>query len=73
MRGPNEWHIRARSWEVDPAHIDSLRRTGDDNSPDARAERLRARREAVAEEFRLALAGDPERVQTLRPHCARPC
>ena len=70
MRGPNEWDIRARSWEVDPAqalaYVDSLRRTGDGNSPDARAERLRARREAVAEEFRVALAGDPERVQTLQ-------
>jgi pyruvate,water dikinase len=69
MRGPNEWDIRARSWEVDPAqalaHVDSLRRTGDDNSPDARAERLRARRGAVAEEFRVALAGDPQRLQTL--------
>ena len=69
MRGPNEWDIRARSWEVDPvqalAHVDSLRRTGDDNSPDTRAERLRARREAVAEEFRAALAGDPEKLQTL--------
>jgi pyruvate,water dikinase len=69
MRGPNEWDIRARSWEVDPAqalaHVDSLRRTGDDNSPDARAERLRARREAVAQEFRTALAGDAERLQTL--------
>ena len=69
MRGPNEWDIRARSWEVDPvqalAHVDSLRRTGDDNCPDTRAERLRARREAVAEEFRVALAGDPEKRQTL--------
>jgi pyruvate,water dikinase len=69
MRGPNEWDIRARSWEVDPdqalGHVDSLRRTGDDNSPDARAERLRARRQAVAEEFRAALGGDPERLQTL--------
>jgi rifampicin phosphotransferase len=69
MRGPNEWDIRARSWEVDPvqalAHVDSLRRTSDDNSPDARAGRLRARREAVAEEFRVALAGDPGKLQTL--------
>jgi rifampicin phosphotransferase len=69
MRGPNEWDIRARSWEVDPvqalAHVDSLRRTSDDNSPDIRAGRLHARREAVAEEFRAALAGDPERLQTL--------
>ena len=69
MRGPNEWDIRARSWEVDPgqalAHVDSLRRTGDDNSPDTRAERLRARREAVAEEFRAALADDPDKLQTL--------
>ena len=70
MRGPNEWDIRARSWDVDPAqalaHVDSLRRTGDDNSPDARAERLRARRDAVTEEFRAALAGDPEKLQTLQ-------
>jgi len=67
MRGPNEWDIRARSWEADPvqalAHVDSLRRSPDDGSPSGRAARLAARREAVAAEIR-ALLGDPEKVQT---------
>jgi phosphohistidine swiveling domain-containing protein len=69
MRGPNEWDIRAVSWEADPgqvlAHVDTLRHSGDENSPELRAARLRALREQVADEFRAALAGQPDKLGTL--------
>jgi rifampicin phosphotransferase len=69
MRGPNEWDIRARSWDADPvqalAHVDSLRASPDDGSPQARAARLSARRMAVADELRGLLAGDDEALGTL--------
>ncbi len=69
MRGPNEWDIRARSWDVDPlqalAHVDALRHSPDDGSPKARARRLTARRLAAAEELRQALAGDQDRLARL--------
>lgn len=69
MRGPNEWDIRARSWDADPvqalAHVDTLRHSTDDGSPAARAQRLTARRQAAAEELRQALAGQEDKLATL--------
>ncbi len=69
MRGPNEWDIRARSWDADPvqalAHVDSLRRSPDEGSPQIRAERLAARRREVADELRGLLAGNEEALGTL--------
>ena len=69
MRGPNEWDVRARSWDADPvqalAHVDTLRHSGDDGSPAARAERLAARRQEAAQELRQALDGDPDALATL--------
>jgi rifampicin phosphotransferase len=69
MRGPNEWDIRARSWDADPvqalAHVDSLRASPDDGSPQARATRLSGRRKAVADELRALLAADGEALGTL--------
>jgi len=69
MRGPNEWDIRARSWDADPiqalAHVDSLRRSPDEGSPQARAVRLSARRQEVADELRGLLAGNEEALGTL--------
>lgn len=69
MRGPNEWDIRARSWDADPlqalAHVDTLRHSPDDGSPQVRAERLSARRKQVADELRQALAGDDDKQMTL--------
>ena len=69
MRGPNEWDIRARSWDVAPvqalAHVDTLRHSGDEGSPKARADRLTARRQAAAQELREALHGDEEKLATL--------
>jgi pyruvate,water dikinase len=69
MRGPNEWDIRARSWDADPvqalAHVDSLRQSPDEGSPEARAARLSARRRQVADELRALLAGDDEALGSL--------
>ena len=69
MRGPNEWDVRARSWDADPvqalAHVDTLRHSGDEGSPRARAERLTARRRDAVEELRQALDGDSERLATM--------
>jgi rifampicin phosphotransferase len=67
QRGPNEWDIRAISWEAGPqqalALIDSMRHTPDDNSPDARHGRLSEKRQATAERIRQALAGDETKLQ----------
>jgi len=69
MRGPNEWDIRARSWEAEPVQaltmVQAMRHTPDENSPTAREARLSVRRAAVADELRKVLASDPEKVQTL--------
>jgi phosphohistidine swiveling domain-containing protein len=69
MRGPNEWDIRARSWDADPvqalAHVDSLRQSPDEGSPKARAARLGSRRQQVADELRALLAGNDEALGTL--------
>jgi len=65
QRGPNEWDIRAVSWEAGPeqvlALVDSMRHMPDENSPDARHERLEAARKAAAERIRAALPGDAAR------------
>jgi pyruvate,water dikinase len=62
QRGPNEWDIRAVSWEAGPdqvlALVDSMRQMPDQNSPDARHERLEATRTSTAERIRAALADD---------------
>ena len=69
MRGPNEWDIRARSWDADPvqalAHVDSLRQSPDEGSPERRAARLSARRREVADELRGLLGDDEEALGTL--------
>jgi rifampicin phosphotransferase len=69
MRGPNEWDIRARSWDADPvqalAHVDSLRQSPDEGSPERRAARLSARRRQVADELRALLGADEESLGTL--------
>ncbi len=69
MRGPNEWDIRARSWDVAPvqalAHVDRLRHSGDEGSPKVRAGRLTARRQAAGEELRQSLEGEKEKLRTL--------
>ena len=65
QRGPNEWDIRAVSWEAGPdqvlALVESMRHLPDENSPDARHERLEATRQSTAERIRGRLADDASR------------
>ena len=63
-RGPNEWDIRAASWETKPAlplaALDRLRHQTDDESPHARHDAVAAQRVAVTEEVRAKVAGNDE-------------
>jgi rifampicin phosphotransferase len=65
QRGPNEWDIRAISWEAGPdqvlALVDSMRHMPDQDSPDARHARLEATRRSAAERIRAALPDDASR------------
>ena len=65
QRGPNEWDIRAVSWEAGPdqvlALVDSMRHIPDEDSPDARHARLEATRQAAARRIRAALPDDASR------------
>ena len=65
QRGPNEWDIRAVSWEAGPdqvlALVDSMRHIPDEDSPDARHTRLEATRQAAAGRIRGALPDDASR------------
>ena len=65
QRGPNEWDIRAVSWEAGPdqvlALVDSMRHIPDEDSPDARHARLEATRQAAAGRIRAALPDDASR------------
>lgn len=68
-RGPNEWDIHALSWEADPLAplklVNGIRRSSDEDSPEARHARLSARRNAAAVRLRDALAGNDEALATL--------
>jgi pyruvate,water dikinase len=68
-RGPNEWDIHALSWEADPLAplklVNGIRKASDADSPQARHERLAARRAAAADRLRAALAGNDEALDTL--------
>jgi pyruvate,water dikinase len=68
-RGPNEWDIHALSWEADPLAplklVNGIRRASDADSPQARHERLAARRAAAADRLRAGLAGNEEALGTL--------
>jgi pyruvate,water dikinase len=65
QRGPNEWDIRAVSWEAGPdqvlALVDSMRHIPDEESPDARHARLEVTRTSAAERIRAALPDDASR------------
>jgi phosphohistidine swiveling domain-containing protein len=65
QRGPNEWDIRAVSWEAGPdqvlALVDSMRHIPDEDSPDARHARLEATRQAATGRIRAALPDDASR------------
>lgn len=68
-RGPNEWDIHALSWEANPLQplklVAGIRKASDEDSPQARHERLEARRQAAADRLRTALAGNDEALATL--------
>lgn len=62
-RGPNEWDLRGRTWELRPelalAAVDRMRLTFDQESPRARHDRLAMEREDATEWTRSALAHRP--------------
>jgi len=63
-RGPNEWDLRARTWETHPelalAAIDRMRRADDEAAPTLRQAHAVVERDAAAAEVRQLLAGDAE-------------
>lgn len=66
FRGPKEWEMRSRCWELDPktplAAIDRMRRANPDESPAARNARRRFARDSAVSEIRGMLAGAPEQI-----------
>ena len=67
-RGPNEWDLRAKTWETHPelalGAIDRMRVSGDDRSPYTSHDAAVAAREALAAAVRQRLAGDPDTLAT---------
>lgn len=65
-RGPNEWDLYTKSWEVDPtqplALVASLRHSPDSEAPANRMRAQEERREAAAGRLRELLAGSPEKL-----------
>jgi phosphohistidine swiveling domain-containing protein len=65
-RGPNEWDLYTRSWEVDPvqplALVASLRHSPDSEAPANRMRAQEERREAAARRVRELLAGSAEQL-----------
>jgi pyruvate,water dikinase len=63
-RGPNEWDLYTRSWEVDPAQplslVASMRHSPDSEAPANRMKAQGERREAAARRMRELLAGAPD-------------
>ncbi len=63
-RGPNEWDIRADSWETRPAlplaALDRLRHQSDDESPHLRHDAMAEQRRQVIDEVGVKVAGDAE-------------
>ena len=63
-RGPNEWDVAAKSWEVRPrtalAAIDRMRVSAESQAPVVRHEHSVAERDRVAADVRAKIAGDPE-------------
>jgi pyruvate,water dikinase len=63
-RGPNEWEMRAPTWETDPelafAAVDRMRLAPDSSDPARHWKERAADREAVTAQVTEALAGNPE-------------
>lgn len=68
-RGPNEWDMRAHSWETKPelalGMVDRLRRQDEARSPREAAARAAAERERLTAEVTELTTGDPETQGTL--------
>jgi rifampicin phosphotransferase len=65
-RGPNEWDLYTRSWEVDPTQplgmVASMRRSPDGEAPASRMKAQEERREAAGRRMRELLAGAPDKL-----------
>lgn len=69
-RGPNEWDMRAHSWETKPelalGMLDKLRHQDDDKSPAIVAAARAAERERLIDEIVAELGDDADAIGTLR-------
>ena len=65
-RGPNEWDLYTRSWEVDPTQplgmVASMRHSPDGEAPANRMKAQEERREAAGRRMRELLAGAPDKL-----------
>ena len=65
-RGPNEWDLYTKSWEVDPTQplgmIASMRHSPDGEAPASRMKAQEGRREAAGRRMRELLAGAPDKL-----------
>jgi pyruvate,water dikinase len=65
-RGPNEWDLYTRSWEVDPTQplgmVASMRQSPDGEAPASRMKAQEERREAAGRRMRELLAGAPDKL-----------
>ena len=65
-RGPNEWDLYTKSWEVDPTQplgmVASMRHSPDSEAPASRMRAQEERREAAGRRMRELLAGAPDKL-----------
>ncbi|MBV9208490.1 MAG: hypothetical protein JO037_24500, partial [Actinobacteria bacterium] len=65
-RGPNEWDLYTKSWEVDPVQplgmVASMRHSPDSEAPANRMKAQEERREAAGRRMRELLAGAPDKL-----------
>jgi phosphohistidine swiveling domain-containing protein len=65
-RGPNEWDLYTKSWEVDPTQplgmVASMRHSPDDDAPANRMKAQEERRVAAGRRMRELLAGAPDKL-----------
>ena len=65
-RGPNEWDLYTRSWEVDPTQplgmVASMRHSSDGEAPANRMKAQEERRDAAGRRMRELLAGAPDKL-----------
>jgi pyruvate,water dikinase len=65
-RGPNEWDLYTKSWEVDPTQplgmVASMRHSADSEAPANRMRAQEERRETAGRRMRKLLAGAPDKL-----------